>query len=171
METRGDPIYLGEEACLACGGKGVVVGDRCRFCRGTGHCGPAAEMARLRGLLEDGTKGMAILNGEIGRLREENTDLKLVLEETQRRAAQWVNERDWWQRRAERERDAARADADKAWALAGELAVAARTYAAFVYQGASLAEEHHNKYSDLSDALGQKLAVYDQAKREKEEAK
>ena len=125
MTTDRMPIYTGEEACLACGGKGVVVGDRCRFCRGTGHCGPAAEMARLRGLLEDGTKGMAILNGEIGRLREENTDLKLVLEETQRRAAQWVNERDWWRGRAERadaERDAARTESDHYQRVAAAMA-------------------------------------------------
>ena len=88
-----------------------------------GHRDPAAEMARLWGLLEDGTKGMAILNGEILRLRAELAALDYELTATPRGLTVMealLDERRWIEREdgLKAERDAARADAEKAWVLA-----------------------------------------------------
>ena len=120
-----------------------------------GHRDPAAEMARLWGLLEDGTKGMAILNGEILRLRAELAALDYELTATPRGLTVMealLDERRWIEREdgLKAERDAARADAEKAWVLA------TRAYAML---GANIVQ--------TSPAVW--LADYEQAKREKEE--
>ena len=68
-------------------------------------CHRETEIADLRRHLADADSAIkadpAILD-RLDQLEAENASRKLVLEETQRRAAQWVNERDWWRGRAER---------------------------------------------------------------------
>ena len=174
MTTDRQPIYVGEEACQKCGGVGEAFDGNgwlivCRYCCGTGHRDPAAEMARLRAELAetqascDGLR-LALAASEANRLRG-NQWLLDERDAAIKELAYWRNMRaDWdilevekalddgesahrlWQM-AEAERDAARADAEKAWALA-ELAV-------------GIMEEHNAEVW---------LARYEQAKREKEEA-